>query len=175
VSVTRVVTPDDAPVLAALLRDNQEFLAPWDQVRADGYFTEAGQRASIEAALARHQAGIHLPCVILDGSGQVAGRINLNEIVRGAFQSASLGYWLSEAAGGQGLATQAVRELIGLAFSTLALHRLEAGTLVHNVRSQRVLERNGFTRFGLAPAYLNIAGQWQDHVLYQLLDPGWEP
>jgi ribosomal-protein-alanine N-acetyltransferase len=30
-----------------------------------------------------------------------------------------------------------------------------------------VLGRNGFVRFGLAPAYLNIAGEWRDHVMYQ--------
>jgi ribosomal-protein-alanine N-acetyltransferase len=42
------------------------------------------------------------------------------------------------------------------------------------VASQRVLERNGFVRYGLAPAYLEIAGRWQDHVMYQALapDPG---
>jgi ribosomal-protein-alanine N-acetyltransferase len=40
------------------------------------------------------------------------------------------------------------------------------------VRSQRVLEHNGFLRFGLAPQYLRIAGRWQDHVLFQKLNPG---
>ena len=35
--------------------------------------------------------------------------------------------------------------------------------------TQRVLERNGFVRFGVAPQYLNIAGKWQDHALYQVL------
>jgi ribosomal-protein-alanine N-acetyltransferase len=49
------------------------------------------------------------------------------------------------------------------------LHRIQAGTLLHNIGSQRVLERNGFVRYGLAPAYLNIAGKWQDHILYQVL------
>ena len=46
---------------------------------------------------------------------------------------------------------------------------MEAGALPHNVRSQRVLERNGFVRFGVAPQYLSIAGHWQDHVMYQVL------
>ncbi len=40
---------------------------------------------------------------------------------------------------------------------------------MHNVASQRVLERNGFVRFGLAPEYLNIDGRWQDHILYQVM------
>ena len=38
-----------------------------------------------------------------------------------------------------------------------------------NGSSQRVLERNGFVRIGLAPHYLKIAGRWQDCVLHQLL------
>ena len=46
---------------------------------------------------------------------------------------------------------------------------MEAGALPHNVRSQRVLERNWFVRFGVAPRYLSIAGHWQDHVMYQVL------
>jgi len=43
------------------------------------------------------------------------------------------------------------------------------GTLVLLLRSQRVLERNGSVRFGVASAYLNIAGKWQDHALYQVV------
>ncbi len=46
---------------------------------------------------------------------------------------------------------------------------MQAGTLPHNGRSQQVLAKNGFVRFGLAPRYLRIAGRWQDHVLYQRL------
>ncbi|HOA88026.1 MAG TPA: hypothetical protein PKG79_01500 [Propioniciclava tarda] len=51
----------------------------------------------------------------------------------------------------------------------LRLHRLEAGTLVHNVASQKALLANGFERYGLAPKLVKIAGVWQDHVLYQAL------
>jgi ribosomal-protein-alanine N-acetyltransferase len=46
----------------------------------------------------------------------------------------------------------------------------EAATLLDNVRSQRVLERSGFVRFGVAPAYLKIAGRWQDHAMYQIVN-----
>ncbi len=57
--------------------------------------------------------------------------------------------------------------MIDIAFGELGLHRLQAGTLVHNTGSQKVLERNGFERIGLARAYLKIAGRWQDHILFQ--------
>lgn len=80
---------------------------------------------------------------------------------------------VSEHANGRGIATAAVREMTALAFDDLGLHRVEAATLTHNVRSQRVLEQSGFVRFGLAPTYLMIAGSWQDHVLFHLLNPRW--
>ncbi|HTT51913.1 MAG TPA: GNAT family protein [Streptosporangiaceae bacterium] len=169
-SVTRLITPDDAPALTRLVRANREFLAPWDPVRGADYFTEAGQRADILGSLTQYAQGVRVPHLILRESGGIAGRITLNTVVRGAFQSASVGYWVGAADNGRGLATAAVRVMIQLAFHDLGLHRLEAGTLVHNVRSQRVLEHNGFVRFGLAPEYLNIAGRWQDHVLYQLIN-----
>jgi [ribosomal protein S5]-alanine N-acetyltransferase len=60
---------------------------------------------------------------------------------------------------------------MAVAFLELGLHRIEAGTLLANIASQRVLERNGFVRFGVAPEYLNIAGRWQDHAIYQVLNP----
>ena len=54
-----------------------------------------------------------------------------------------------------------------LARDELRLLRIEAGTLLHNVASQRVLLHNGFVAYGVAPQYLQIAGRWQDHRLYQ--------
>ena len=169
VIVTRPVTLDDVPALAELLRVNRDFLAPWEPIRDDDYFTVDGQRTVIQAALERHQEGSILPHVIVDDSCRVVGRITLNEIVRGPFQSCSLGYWVNASDNGRGVATVAVRDIIRVAFEELGLHRIQAGTLLHNVRSQRVLEHNGFLQFGVAPEYLKIAGKWQDHALYQVV------
>ena len=171
VSATRLVTLGDVPVLTELVRANRDFLAPWEPARNESYFTAAGQRAVIRDALARCEQGTVLPHVILDESGRVAGRITLNDIIRGPFQSCHLGYWVSASDNGRGLATSAVRDIIVVAFGELGLHRIQAATLLHNLRSQRVLERNGFARFGVAPAYLNIDGTWQDHALYQVVKP----
>src|SRR5215472_661505 len=162
-SATRLVALDDAPALAELARANREFLEPWDVVHDEDYFTPAGQRARIGDALTRHAQGTMLPHVILAESDRVVGRVNLNDIVRGAFCSCHLGYWLNQADNGRGLATAAVREIVDVGFTELRLHRIQAGTLPHNIASQRVLEHNGFTRIGLARSYLCIAGEWQDH------------
>src|SRR3712207_3708140 len=111
------------------------------------WFTEDGQREEIAVKLEQHRLGICVPHVVLDDGGDVVGRINLNNVVRGAFQSCSVGYWIRPAANGRGHATAALRAMLRLAFDDLNLHRVEAGTLVHNAASQRVLERNGFLRY----------------------------
>ena len=166
----RLITLADAPVLAELQRVNRAFLAPWEPVRDERYFTEAGQRNAIQDALEQYEEGRNLPYVIADDSLGVVGRITLNGIVRGPFLSCSVGYWVSQSAGGRGVATAALRDVIGVAFGELGLHRIQGETLPDNVASQRVLERNGFTRIGMAPAYLRIAGRWQDCILYQLIN-----
>src|SRR4029450_7592279 len=70
---------------------------------------------------------------------------------------------------GRALATKAVAEVIPVAFGELELHRLEAGTLVDNLASRRVLEKNGVGEVGVAPGDLHIGGEWRDHMLFQLL------
>jgi ribosomal-protein-alanine N-acetyltransferase len=166
----RLITPDDAPALAQLLRLNRDFLAPWEPLRADDYFTEDAQRIGIQDALREHEQGRNLPLVIVDEEASVIGRITLNGIVRGAFQSCSVGYWVSQPEGGRGVATAALKQVISVAFGELGLHRIQGETLLDNFASQKVLERNGFVRIGMAPEYLKIAGRWQDVILYQLIN-----
>jgi ribosomal-protein-alanine N-acetyltransferase len=165
------LSADDAEELASVLRANREFLAPWDPHHDDSYFTAAGQRAALDRALEAHARGAMMPLAIIEGDGRLAGRVTINTIVRGAFQSADIGYWLSQASNGRGLATAAVADAVAIAFGQLSLHRLQAATLLHNARSQSVLRRNGFRPFAVAPDYLKIAGQWQDHILFHLFNP----
>lgn len=166
----RVVAEDDAAALADLLTRNREFLAPWDPVREEAYYTAAGQRDLLARSLRRLAAGAEWPGLILV-DGLPVGRVNLNNVVRGAFCSTDLGYWVDERHNGRGVATAAVGAVVEVAFAELGLHGVQAGTLLHNHGSQRVLERNGFGVIGLAPAYIKIAGRWQDHRLFQRLAP----
>lgn len=170
-TVTRPLDLKDVDALTAAYVTNRQFLAPWQPLRPDSYFTEAGQREAIETLLAQKEMGSAVPLVILDSGGVVVGTLTLASIIRGAFQSCSVGYWLTERSQGQGLATAALREAAGIAFGELRLHRIQAETLKHNLLSHRVLQRVGFEQYGEAPAYMHIAGKWQDNVLYQLLTP----
>ncbi len=46
--------------------------------------------------------------VIVDGTGDLVGTLNINNIIRVAFQSASIGYWVSQDRNGKGFASAAV-------------------------------------------------------------------
>jgi ribosomal-protein-alanine N-acetyltransferase len=164
----RLVTEQDTDEITALVVRNLLFLAPWEPERSDDYATESTQRRMITDALARHAEGALVPLLITVDEA-IVGRIIVADIVRGAFQSAHLGYWVSQDSNGRGVATAAVAATIDLCFGEYDLHRLQAGTLLHNHSSQQVLQRNGFTRIGLAHRYLKIAGCWQDHLLFQRL------
>jgi ribosomal-protein-alanine N-acetyltransferase len=157
----RPLTADDAEELAALYRANRDFLAPFEPIRAHAFYSAAGQR---ERLTAPPTDGYRF--AILD-DGAMVGIINLSNIVRGALHSGNVGYFVDRSRNGRGLATEAVGAIVALAFGEAGLHRVEAGTLVDNIPSQRVLEKNGFERIGLARRYLQIAGEWRDHVLFQ--------
>lgn len=165
--VVRALAAGDGPALAAAYLRNREHLAPWEPERVESFFKSATHEREVAALLRQVEAGTAIPLVIVDGD-QIIGRVNLSDLVRGAFQNAHLGYWVDGERTGEGLATTAVGVALHAARDA-GLHRVQAGTLVHNAASQAVLARNGFERFGLAPRYLRIAGRWQDHVLFQRL------
>ncbi len=165
----RPLSLDDAPELAEVLIAGREYLAPWEPIRDESFFTADGQAQLIEDVLRAENLLHH---VILE-DGAIAGRMNLSGIVRGPFQSSSLGYWVAPSRAGRGVATLAVAEVLRLAFTEYDLHRVEACTLLHNERSQRVLIKSGFERIGMAPRYLKIAGEWQDHYLFQIVAENW--
>lgn len=62
--------------------------------------TEAGQRELLATAVEDIRKGTGYRCVI-ENDGQPVGMITLSAIVRGAAQSASVGYWLAESVNGR--------------------------------------------------------------------------
>lgn len=168
----RLVHPGDAAALSRLEIANREYLLSGGPIRSDEYVSVAGQGELIAAQRDGHGAGTGAPFVI-EVDGAVVGRITLSGIVRGPFQSASVGYWVAESVAGRGVASRALDLMVRHAFDELGLHRLEAGTTLVNDASARILTKAGFQQFGVAPDYLFIAGRWQDHRLFQLLNPAW--
>jgi len=165
----RTVRAGDGAALARAYRSNREHLAPWEPRRSEGFFTEAWQEQNVKDCVTDAAAGRSIRFVIVTVDDEIVGRVNINNIVRGAFLSADLGYWVDHRLQGRGIASRAVAQIIDHARTELGLHRLQAATLPRNAASQAVLAHNGFEHIGLAPRYLRIAGEWQDHVMFQRL------
>lgn len=89
------------------------------------------------------------------------------------FRFAEIGYILFPAGRGQGYATRTVRLVARWLFEDLGVGRLQARTHAENVASQRVLERVGFQREGVARAghVLPVSGEHIDTIMWSLL-PG---
>lgn len=161
----RLLEASDASFLAAAYAANKEHLAPWEPKRSDDFFTVEHQRKIIDIKLAHHAGGYELPWVLV-ADHHIIGCLTLAGIVRGSFLSANLGYWVDRTYNGLGIGSAAVAFAVREA-KEIGLHRVQAATLLHNMGSQKILEREGFKEIGVAPAYLEIAGSWQDHRLYQ--------
>ena len=159
------VQAEDAPALAAAYERNREHLRPWDPGRPPAFYSVEGQKSRVTTeleAVARGQLAVWL----IRSGDLIVGRVSLNNMVKAGFRSAAVGYWVDGAHTRRGLATRAVEHACAEALR-LGLHRVEAGTVVHNVASQAVLRRCEFVPFGTAPRYLWVAGAWRDHHLFQ--------
>ncbi|MCB0879564.1 MAG: GNAT family N-acetyltransferase [Thermoleophilia bacterium] len=154
-------TPADALAFADYLRRNATHLAPFVPLRPDGHDSEPAIRERLEST-------DRIQYVAMRGE-RLVGQCAISNVIRApVFLSCTIGYDVDEHEQGRGIATRLVRHVAHDALTTHRLHRVEAGTLVSNLGSQRVLEKCGFTRIGIAPRHVRIAGRWQDHVLYVL-------
>ncbi|MFW3464471.1 GNAT family N-acetyltransferase [Streptomyces microflavus] len=156
---------DFSGLCRAYLR-NRDHLRPWDPRRSEDFFTEQVQADRVRSQLKERDAGRLAPWVLTLGH-EVVGAVTLSNVALGPFRSANLGYWIDAEQVGRGLATEAVRAACQAADGQLGLHRIEAGTVIANLASQRVLAKCGFGVIGTAPKYLHIDGEWRDHVLFQ--------
>ncbi len=86
-------------------------------------------------------------------------------------RSAGVGYWIRRSSWGKGIATEAVGALVERSFHVYHLHRLEAHVALENHASQRVVDKLGFEREGIAREVEFVNGRYLDHIQYSLLRP----
>ena len=103
-------------------------------------------------------------------SDAIAGVINLNNIIRGSFLSASLGYYAMARHAGQGYMQEGLELVKDYAFRQLGLHRIEANIQPNNKRSINLVKRCGFVREGYSRDFLHIEGAWRDHERWAAID-----
>ncbi len=158
---------DSGPLYEAIA-ETLEQLVPWlPWARPDHSRTETRRylRAA-RTAWARHTS---FEFVIESPSGEILGVTSLHRIdwLR---RSAGIGYWIRRSRFGEGLATEASDAVLAHAFGALLLHRVEALVALANKPSQRVVEKLGFTREGVARDAEFVDGRFLDHIQYSLLD-----
>jgi ribosomal-protein-alanine N-acetyltransferase len=168
----------DVPALRRLMRKNAEHLRPYSPLPPQG--EDPSSLTAISKAILRqrrewkHGESFILLVTSKSEDEAVLGRVALTGVMRRAFQSAYLGYWIDADQQNRGLMTEAVEMAVSFAFGPAQLHRVQAAVMPRNGASLRLLDKLGFRREGLAERYLQIAGVWEDHVLFAVTAEEWK-
>src|SRR5580704_6189479 len=159
-------TAADCDEFIAAAQASQDAVLPWvdppDSRERFAAYLDRSARDDFACFLVRHSE-----------CGDLIGFVNINNIVRGGFQSGYLGYAGFVTHRGQGLMSAGVAAVVSTAFADLGLHRLEANIQPANARSIALVRRLGFRREGLSPHYLMVDGQWRDHERWAVLADEW--
>jgi ribosomal-protein-alanine N-acetyltransferase len=153
-----------------------DWLVPWEP-RPAGSPPAAEDRASFAARCAlrerERQIGSGYGFGIFVGE-RLVGELTLSSIQRGPFQSASIGYWIDREWAGQNLVPEAVVVTLRFAFEILGLHRVEVSIIPRNAASRRVAEKLDLRLEGISERFLEIDGEWEDHVRYAMTTEEWQ-
>jgi ribosomal-protein-alanine N-acetyltransferase len=176
---TRLATPrlvlrpprtSDVGEIRRLLRANHEHLRAWSPAPSSG--EDPASITEVSKMVLRHRrewkngtAFVFLVS-LREHPGRMIGKIALNGVLRGAMHGAYLGYWIDAEHQGKGFTVEALRSVLHFAFDVARLHRIQAAIMPNNERSLRVIEKLKFRREGYAERYLQIAGRWEDHILF---------
>ena len=155
---------------------NEEWLTMWEPrrnpslpdptVERSAYSARCAQRDRDRAIGIAYQFGLFI-------GDQIVGEVNLNNVIRGAMQSGTIGYWVDQRQAGHGYVAEGVLALIRYAFEALGLHRIEICIVPRNTNSRRVMEKLGIRDEGTAQRYLEINGEWEDHTRYAMTIEEW--
>lgn len=161
----KILTPEDAEKLADYYVRNKEHLRKFEPTRDEYFFSIENQREIILDSYRQYLNGNCANFGIFKDD-RLIGKIQVSNIVVGVFKSGIVGYSIDEKEQGKGYMKDAVSALLDYCFEDLQLHRIEASTLVDNIKSQSVLKANGFEELGLNKKYLYINGEWRDHITF---------
>ena len=158
----RVLVREDRQEFLALARQSHRLHRPWT------YPPERADQFDDLFARSRRDDFVCLLACLAENQREIVGVFTVSQIVRGAFQSAYLGYYANARHANRGLMREAMEQLLDHAFGALALHRLEANIQPGNQPSIALARGAGFRLEGFSPRYLLIGGQWRDHERYAI-------
>ena len=156
----------DRDEFLAMVRASRELHRPW------AYPPERPDQFDELVARSRRDDVVTLLACRADG-GEIAGVFTISQIVRGAFQSAFLGYYGNARHARRGYMRAGMQLVLDHAFGTLRLHRLEANIQPGNLASIAVARKAGFVREGFSERYLKVGGRWRDHERWAIRADQW--
>jgi RimJ/RimL family protein N-acetyltransferase len=146
---------EDKEVFISAMQRSQSLHHPWVKAPTtpkefDEYFQ-------------RYQQPNQNSFLLCNDKGNLVGVFNINEIVRGLFQNAYLGFYVVADYSGKGYMGAGLKLVLSKIFHELKLHRIEANIQPDNVKSIQLVKKNGFRYEGFSPRYLKIDNEWRDH------------
>ncbi len=173
--ILRTAEPTDGQLISDYFIANRAHLKQWEPRREDAFFSESGWTQRLIKLNELHRMGLGYYLIIIDSeSGEMLGTVSFSNISRFPFHACNLGYSLGENAQGRGVMTRALKMAVNYMFNIQNIHRIMAGYMPRNQRSEAVLNRLGFKQEGFAEDYLLIDGRWEDHNLTSLINPNWK-
>jgi ribosomal-protein-alanine N-acetyltransferase len=154
--------------------DREAFLAAVQASRSlhHPWIAAPATPAQFRAYLKKMSAPAHHPFLVCRGdSEQIAGVINLTNVIMGVFRSGFLGYYAFAGHEQRGFMRAGLKGVVRHAFGTLKMHRLEANIQPGNAASIALARACGFQQEGYSPRYLKIGGRWRDHERWALIAP----
>jgi len=156
-------------------RHAEELIAAVRRSRSlHGRWTNApSTREQYRDFLRRSRTATRISRFVRTSDGDLAGVVNISEIVLGYFCSAYLSYYAFVPHQRHGYMSAGVSAMIQLAFRDYGLHRLEANIQPENEPSLALVRGLGFELEGYSPRYLKIAGRWRDHERWAIRSENW--
>jgi ribosomal-protein-alanine N-acetyltransferase len=174
--VMRPLTPGDFPQWTEVRVRNEAWLTPWEPTRSSRIADPTRSRDAFSSRCAardrERQAGTAYGFGLFVDNA-FAGEVNLNNIIRGALQCGTIGYWIDRDRAGHSYVAEGVAVVARFAFEELHLHRLEICIVPRNANSRRVMEKLVIREEGIAQRYLEINGTWEDHMRYAITAEEW--
>ncbi|MFA6275705.1 MAG: GNAT family protein [Pedobacter sp.] len=104
-------------------------------------------------------------------NGEVAGSIGVHPQTDFYCKNAEMGYWIAEEFWGQGIVPEAVKLMVNYGFKTFDITRIYARTFDTNFKSQRVLEKVGFSLEAELKETFYKNGTVYDELIYAVRKP----
>lgn len=164
--VLRTYDPEDAAALFHTIEANRAHLRRW-LTWVDSTRQEAHSLSFILNARQQQQEQRSLALGIFR-QGQLIGGIGMQDWDH-SLRKASIGFWLSKTAEGQGIIQQCAPVFIRFLFENLDLNKVEIHYLPGNSRSAKAALQLGFRTEGLLRDSFLMHGSYHDLVITGLL------